>query len=252
MKKDFNVAMETKKVIEWIQVYFKNNKSAKGAILGISGGKDSTVVSALLVEALGKDRVYGVLLPNGVQKDISDSLKVVKDLDIKYSIVNIADSFNGLVDNIQEFQYLSDQSLINIAPRIRMATLYAIGQTLGYRVCGTGNKSESYVGYTTKFGDSSSDFNPISDFDTEEVIAIGDYLGISHNLVHKIPSDGLCAKSDEENLGFTYHQLNEYMDNGTCGDKKIDMDIFWKHEASLHKFNPIPTFKKIIIQKGDR
>ncbi|HDK7314160.1 TPA: NAD(+) synthase [Clostridium botulinum] len=241
MKKDFNVKMETEGVITCIREYFDEQPSAKGAILGISGGKDSTVVSSLLVKALGKDRVFGVLMPNGEQKDIEDSLEVVKILDIDYMIVNIKETYDVIKDNISD---LSRQALINLAPRLRMVALYGKGETKGYRVIGTGNKSEAYVGYTTKWGDGACDFNPIVEFDTEEVLAIGDYLGLPYDLVHKTPSDGLCGKSDEINLGFKYSQVNKFMDTGDCGDEEINNKIKERHEISSHKRNPIPIYKR--------
>lgn len=241
MRKEFNVGKETKNIIKWIKQYFKKQPSAKGAILGISGGKDSTVVSKLLVEALGKEKVFGVLMPNGDQKDIEDSLKVVKSLNIDYTIVNIDEAYNGLKNNILD---LSKQALINVAPRLRMTILYAIGQTKGYRVAGTGNKSEAYIGYCTKWGDCACDFNPIANYTTEEVIAIGNYLGIETSLVHKTPSDGLCGKSDEDNLGFTYNNVNQFIQKGSSGNCDIDNKIIKKHENSMHKFTPIPVYQR--------
>ncbi|QDY27045.1 NAD(+) synthase [Clostridium botulinum] len=241
MERDFDAKIETEKVITWIREYFDKQPSVKGAILGISGGKDSTVVSSLLVKALGKDRVFGVLMPNGEQKDIKDSLEVVKLLGIDFCVVNIEEAYNGIINNTLE---LSEQALVNIAPRLRMTTLYGIGQTKGYRVAGTGNKSEAYVGYTTKWGDSACDFNPIAEFNTEDVLAIGDYLGLPYDLVHKTPSDGLCGKSDEINLGFKYSQVNKFMDTGDCGDEEINNKIKERHEISSHKRNPIPIYKR--------
>ncbi|NLZ49151.1 MAG: NAD(+) synthase [Clostridiales bacterium] len=242
MRKDFNAQKVTEDIISWIREYFDNQPGAKGAVIGISGGKDSTVVSRLLVEALGKDRVFGVLMPNGEQKDIKDSLKLVDFIGIPYKIVNIEKAYNGLIEAISE-ENLSEDAKINIAPRLRMTTLYAIAANMHYRVCGTGNKSEAFVGYTTKWGDGAYDFNPIGDLSTEEVMAVGDYLGLPYELVHKTPSDGLSGKSDEEKLGFTYKQVNDYMERGTCGDKEVDEKIRLKHEANLHKQTLPPKFK---------
>ncbi|NLM35485.1 MAG: NAD(+) synthase [Clostridiales bacterium] len=242
MRKDFNAQKVTEDIINWIREYFHKQPGAKGAVIGISGGKDSTVTAKLLVDALGRDRVLGVLMPNGEQKDIKDSLKLVDFIGIPYKIVNIEKAYNGLIEAIAD-ENLSEDAKINMAPRLRMTTLYAIAANMHYRVCGTGNKSEAFVGYTTKWGDSAYDFNPIGNLTTEEVMAVGDYLGLPYELVHKTPSDGLSGKSDEEKLGFTYKQVNDYIEKGTCGDKEVDEKIRLKHEYNLHKQILPPKFE---------
>lgn len=242
MEKIFNVEREIKNILKWIKEYFKQQPTAKGVVIGISGGKDSTIVAKLLVEALGRDRVFGVLMPNGVQKDIKDSLSVVNNLNIDYTIVNIADSYDGLLTNIE--MNCSEQSLINIAPRLRMTTLYAIAQTKGYRVVNTCNLSEDYVGYATKFGDSAGDFAPIANFTVEEILMMGDYLGLNKELVYKTPSDGLCGKTDEDNLGFSYSVLDKYIRTGICKDNKIKELIDKKHKNNLHKLLPMPRYER--------
>jgi len=234
MRANFNVRNECENIINWIKEYFKDQPSAKGAIIGISGGKDSLVAAKLLVEALGKEKVFGVLMPNGEQKDIDDSLRVVDLLGINYKTVNIEKAYNGLLENIQE-DTLSNDAKINISPRLRMTTLYAIGASLHYRVCGTGNKSEGFVGYTTKWGDNAFDFNPIGDLTTEEVIAVGDSLRLPNELVHKTPSDGLTGQSDEEKLGFSYKQINDYIEEGSSYDNEVDKKIKLKNEYNKHK-----------------
>lgn len=234
MRKDFNAKKECENIINWIKEYFEAQPNAKGAIIGISGGKDSLVAAKLLVEALGKESVFGVLMPNGEQKDIADSLRVVDILGINYKIVNIEKAYNGLLEAIAD-KNLSIDAKINIPPRIRMTTLYAIGTNINYRICGTGNKSEGFVGYTTKWGDNAFDFNPIGDLTTGEVVAVGDSLGLPYELVHKTPSDGLSGKSDEDKLGFSYDKINEYIENGSCGDKEVDKKIKLKHEYNKHK-----------------
>jgi len=244
MRENFNASKESENIIKWIRDYFKNHSNAKGAIIGISGGKDSSIVAKLLVEALGKERVFGVLIPNGVQKDISDSLNIVDILGINHKIVNIEKAYNGLLEGIAE-DNLSIDAKINIPPRLRMTTLYAIGSSMHYRVCGTGNKSEGFVGYTTKWGDNAYDFNPIGDLTTEEVIALGDSLGLPYELVHKTPSDGLSGKSDEEKLGFTYKQINDYIEKGSCGDMEIDEKIRLKHEYNTHKRELPPKYEAL-------
>lgn len=243
MRKEFNAAKESENIINWIKAYFEQQPGAKGAVIGISGGKDSSVVAKLLVEALGKERVFGVLMPNGEQKDISDSLRIVDILGINHKVVNIEKAYKGLLEGIQD-DNLSVDAKINIPPRLRMTTLYAIAANKHYRVAGTGNKSEGFVGYTTKWGDSAFDFNAIGDLTTEEVMAVGDHLGLPYELVHKTPSDGLSGLSDEEKLGFTYRQINEYIENGTCGDKEVDEKIRLKHEYNRHKAVMPPKYLK--------
>lgn len=242
MRENFNADKECENIINWIREYFKDHPTAKGAIIGISGGKDSSIVAKLLVEALGKERVFGVLMPNGEQKDISDSLRVVDILGINHKIVNIEKAYNGLLEGIVE-DTLSVDAKINIPPRLRMTTLYAIGSSMHFRVCGTGNKSEGFVGYTTKWGDNAFDFNPIGDLTTEEVIALGDSLGLPYELTHKTPSDGLSGQSDEEKLGFTYKQINDYIENGSCGDIEIDEKIRLKHDYNRHKGELAPKYE---------
>ncbi|VYT63475.1 NAD(+) synthase [Clostridium tertium] len=242
MRKDFNVKRVSENIINWIRKYFEKQPNAKGAIIGISGGKDSTITSKLLVEALGKERVFGILMPNGEQKDISDSLRVVDILGINYKIVNIEEAYNGLINGIKD-DTLSIDAKINISPRLRMTILYAIGASMNYRVCGTGNKSEAFVGYTTKWGDNAYDFNPIGNLTTDEVIALGDYLGLPYELVHKTPSDGISGQSDEEKLGISYKQINKYIEKGTCYNKEMDDKIRIKYEYNDHKRSLPPKYE---------
>lgn len=230
-------------IVQWIRDYFEK-AGGKGAVIGISGGKDSTVVAGLLVEALGKERVFGVLMPNGTQKDIQDSRRVVNILGIDSDIVNIGYAYDKLVDEMNYTVDLTDEAKINIAPRLRMTTLYAIAQTKGYRVAGTGNACEAYVGYCTKWGDTAHDFNPIAELTVDEVIGVGMALGLPNDLLLKAPADGLSGSTDEERLGVTYSQIAEVRENGTCGDEEADVIIKTKHLMSLHKFEPIPHYSK--------
>ena len=241
MNSCFEADETTAKIIEWIRDYFKIQTTAKGAIIGISGGKDSTVVAKLLVEALGKERVFGVLMPNGKQIDINDSFRVVDLLGIKYTEVNIEKSYKKLIQSIGE-RSLTNQAAINILPRIRMTILYALGSSMSYRVAGTGNLSERFIGYTTKWGDSACDFNPIGNLTTDEVIAIGDSLGLPYDLVHKTPTDGLSGISDEENIGISYELINKFIKNKTTGDKDIDKVIQTKAKYNKHKSTNIPMY----------
>jgi NAD+ synthase len=230
--------------VQWIRDWFAANGPECNAVIGISGGKDSTVVAGLLVEALGKDRVIGVLMPNGFQSDLDDAYKVCNYLNIRHSAANIEcinDDFLNIISGIGIIS--SEQTKINLPSRIRMTMLYAISQSVNGRVANTCNWSEDYVGYSTRWGDSVGDFAPLGRLLTDEVIAIGDALGLPYDLVHKTPSDGLCGKTDEDNLGFTYEDLNKYIRMGTCGKPEVDKIISDKHEKNLFKMQPIPTFK---------
>lgn len=242
---EFNAVEEAKGCINWIKDWFDNQSGgAKGIALGISGGKDSTVSAKLCASAVGKDRVFGVLMPNGLQSDFEDSREVCREIGIDNDVFNIVDLYDSmqLRYSIYNGYNFSQQSLINIAPRLRMTVLYAISQDKGYRVCGTSNLSERYIGYSTKWGDGACDFNPLANFTSDEVIAIGDALGLSEYLTHKIPSDGLCGKSDEDNIGFTYKALNRYIRTGVCEDTDIKSKIDKMHLQSRHKVDPIPVY----------
>jgi NAD+ synthase len=239
--------------VQWIKDWFEMNGKDCNAVIGISGGKDSSVVAALCVEALGKDRVIGVMMPNGAQSDINDSIKVIKHLKIKATDINIEDIYEDVLGDIgdiyiperdgYESYKISEQTKINLAPRIRMMVLYAISQSLNGRVACTDNLSESYIGYSTRWGDSVGDFSPLVNLTSDEVVAIGDALGLPYELTHKVPSDGLCGKTDEDNFGFTYAALNKYIRTGVCEDEAIKTKIDEKHQKNLFKLQPIPAFK---------
>lgn len=227
--------------VEWIRAFFEENGKDCNAVLGISGGKDSSVVAALCVEALGKDRVIGVLMPCGVQSDIDMAQLLVKHLDIKHFVVNIEDSVKGLTGAIPV--ELSNQARINMPPRIRMATVYAISQCFNGRVANTCNLSEDWVGYATRYGDAAGDFSPLSHLTVTEVKQIGKVLGLPDVLVNKVPSDGLCGKTDEDNLGFTYAVLDEYIRTGKIEDQATKELIDRKHKANLFKLQLMPQFE---------
>ncbi|MBE6984090.1 MAG: NAD(+) synthase [Ruminococcaceae bacterium] len=207
-------------IVNWIRDWFEINGKGCNAIVGISGGKDSSVVAALCVEALGKERVYGVLMPNGEQADIDMSLKLVNHLDIDYCIINIKNGYEGILNEVQEkLVDVSKDTTINLAPRIRMATLYAVCQSKNGRVANTCNLSEDWVGYSTRYGDSAGDFSPLSMLCVREVKAIGRELGLPEELIEKVPIDGLCGQTDEEKLGFTYEALDRYIREGIMEDE---------------------------------
>jgi len=234
-------AIKTKDAcVEWIREFFEENGRGCNAVVGISGGKDSSVVAALCVEALGRDRVIGVLMPCGEQHDIDMAKLLVTHLGIKHYIVNIKDAVEGVTSSIP-FE-LSDQSRINLPARIRMATLYAVSQSRGGRVANTCNLSEDWVGYATRYGDGAGDFSPCSHLTVQEVKAIGRVLGLPSALVDKVPIDGLSGKTDEDNLGFTYAELDRYIRTGKIDDEAKRKLIDEKHKNNLFKLQPIPSF----------
>ena len=246
MSYSFNAEKTANDVINWVRTYFKENASPTTyAVIGISGGKDSSVAAAVCAKALGKDRVIGVLMPQGVQADISFSHLLVDTLGIKSYTVNIGDTVSTFMNELSKHIEPSQQAVINTPARIRMTTLYAIGACVGARVVNTCNLSEDWVGYSTKFGDAAGDFSPLSDLTVTEVLQIGDYLGLPKELVHKVPIDGLCGKTDEENLGFTYAELDRYIRGLTdLSDKpELKAKIDRMHANNLHKLKLMPKFE---------
>ena len=238
----FDAKAATEQCVAWIREFFEANGKDCNAVLGISGGKDSTVAAALCVEALGKDRVIGVLMPNGEQADIDCSYKICEHLGIRYYVVNIKDCFDGLKNALCSQIELSNQTTINMAPRIRMTTVYAVSQSHNGRVVNTCNLSEDWVGYSTRYGDSVGDFSPLSHFTVQEVKAIGRYLNVPLDLVEKTPSDGLCGHTDEDNLGFTYAELDRYIRTGEIENQEHKEIIDRKHRINLFKLSLMPAF----------
>ncbi len=228
--------------VEWIKDFFEKNGKDCNAVVGISGGKDSSVVAALCVEALGRDRVIGVLMPCGEQGDIDCSHMLVQHLGIKHYVVNIKPALDGVLASLPNELALSEQSRNNLPPRIRMSTLYAISQSCNGRVANTCNLSEDWVGYSTRYGDSVGDFSPLSKLTVAEVKEIGYLLGLPRVLVDKTPIDGLCGKTDEENLGFTYAELDRYIRTGEIEDKEKKELIDRKHRNNLFKLEIMPIY----------
>ncbi len=242
---NFDVKKATNDCVQWIKDFFEKNGKDCMAVVGISGGKDSSVVAALCVEALGKDRVFGVLMPNHIQDDIEFSHLLCEHLGIKNYTVDVGVAIDELLNNIH-FRAtdieISDQTKTNLPARIRMATLYAISQSMNGRVANTCNLSEDWVGYATRYGDAAGDFSPLSQLTVTEVKAIGRELGLPSELVDKTPTDGLCGKTDEDNLGFTYDTLDRYIRTGEIDNEDVKAKIDSMHEKNLFKLQPMPSF----------
>ncbi|MBQ8921820.1 MAG: NAD(+) synthase [Oscillospiraceae bacterium] len=237
---DVNRAIED--CCRWIQDWFAENGDGCNAVLGISGGKDSSVCAALLCRALGVHRVIGVLMPRGEQPDIDDSLLLCKHLGITHVTVNIGEAADAIEKAVAAVTPLSNQTVVNIPPRIRMTAVYAVSQSVNGRVANTCNFSEDWVGYSTRWGDSVGDFAPLAQFTVTEVKAIGRALGLPAQLVDKTPSDGLCGKTDEDNLGFTYAELDAYLREGIEPPEEHKNLIDRKHKQNLFKLKMMPAF----------
>lgn len=230
-------------IVKWIQDWFEKNGKGCNAVIGISGGKDSSAVAALCVEALGKDRVIGVLMPNGEQFDIDVSKDLVDFLGIKSYILNIKDAYESIMSQVSEMTEISPFTKTNLPPRIRMAALYAVSQSFNGRVANTCNLSEDWVGYSTKYGDMAGDFSPLSRLTVQEVKAVARECGLPDRFVEKVPIDGLCGKTDEDNLGFTYATLDKYIRTGVCDDEEIKNKIDTKHKQNLFKLKFMDCFE---------
>ena len=237
-------AKKTKEaLIVWIRAWFEKNGRDCNAVIGISGGKDSSVCAALCVAALGRDHVIGVLMPNGSQRDIPDSYQLVSHLGIRSVIVNIEGAVTAIRQQLTESEIApTSQTTINLPPRIRMSVLYAVSQSMNGRVINTCNLSEDWVGYSTRYGDSAGDFSPISCFTVTELKQIGRYLGLPVGLVDKTPIDGLCGRTDEDNLGFTYAELDRYIREGIEPSPEKKALIDRKHEINLFKLRYMDCF----------
>lgn len=244
---EFNAIEVKNKCVEWIRDFFEENGKGCNAIVGISGGKDSSIVAALCVEALGKDRVFGVLMPNGLQSDIDCSYSLCKHLGINFALIPIGHTINTLKYDIlgafDSNDSLSEQAEINLPARIRMSTLYAVSQSMNGRVANTCNLSEDWVGYSTRYGDAAGDFSPLSNLTVTEIRQIGRVLGLPNDLIDKVPTDGLCGKADEDNFGFTYDVLDKYIRTGEIEDEEVKKKIDTMHEKNLFKLQLMPSFQ---------
>lgn len=246
---EFNVKQVSCELIEWIRQYFENNGAGCKAVIGISGGKDSSVVAAACVKAIGKERVLGVLMPSGVQEDIDYSYDLCSHLDIPYTVVNIGATVEAEMAELEKvakelgLEKVSDVTRINTPARIRMTTLYGVAGLIHGRVANTCNLSEDWVGYATKFGDGAGDFSPLAKLTVQEIKLIGRELGLPEKFIEKTPIDGLCGKSDEDQLGFTYEVLDRYIREGICEDEAIKNKIDKMNKLNQHKLLPMPCFE---------
>ena len=240
----FDALKVKNEIVEWIRQWFDANGKGCNAVLGISGGKDSSVVAALCAEALGADRVVGVLMPNGEQFDIDVSRALVKHLGIRSVVINIHDAYQGMMAQLEAaLPEISTQSVQNLPPRLRMSAVYAVSQSVNGRVANTCNLSEDWVGYATRYGDSVGDFSPLSHLTVQEVKAVGRALGLPDMFVEKPPIDGLCGKTDEDNLGFSYATLDRYIRTGVCEDAKTRERIDHLHRINQFKLQLMPAFQ---------
>lgn len=227
--------------VQWVRDFFENNGKDCNAVIGISGGKDSSIAAAICVEALGRDRVIGVLMPRGEQADIDMAYLLVNHLGIKHYEINIGPAFDAIKEAVP--MELSKQSIVNLPPRLRMTTLYAVSQSCNGRVVNTCNLSEDWVGYSTRYGDSVGDFSPLSHLTVQEIKEIGRLMGLPEALVDKPPIDGLTGLTDEDNLGFTYAVLDRYIRTGEIDDPATKELIDRKHKANLFKLKLMPAFE---------
>ena len=242
---NFDAKKVKDEVVAWIRDWFEENGKGCNAVVAVSGGKDSSVVAALCVEALSKEHVLGVLLPKGEQFDINVSQALVAHLGIRNYTINIKDCYDGLVNELNAqlgAQNIQPQTITNLPARLRMASVYAVAQSNNGRVANTCNLSEDWVGSATRYGDGAGDFGPVSHLTVAEVRAIGTVLGLPENLIHKVPIDGLCGKTDEDNLGFTYAVLDKYIRTGVCEDERTKERIDTMHKNNLFKLSMFPTF----------
>lgn len=236
----FDAEKAVKDIVDFIRKYFESS-GGETAVVGLSGGKDSTIVAALCAKALGKENVVGVILPNGTMPDYRMAMEVAE----LYCGPRFSHDISVMVNDLiygEALPYPTKQAMVNLPARLRMATLYFVAQSImGHgRVANTCNASENYVGYSTWYGDCAGDFSPLHDFTVQEVKAIGHELGIPDRFVDKIPDDGLCGKTDEDNLGFTYEVLDRYIREGICEDEAVKKRIDEMHERNLFKLLPMP------------
>lgn len=245
MKYNFDTEKVTKGVIDWIREWFAINGSNCKAVIGISGGKDSTVAAKLCVEALGNERVYGVLMPNGDQHDLGIAIEIAEYLGIEYCVINIENMFDDVINSLtNELKSVTEQTRINIAPRLRMLVLRGVCQSVNGRMVNTSNLSEDWVGYCTIDGDAAGDFSPLSYLTASEVKNVGTYLNIPDEYVNKTPEDGLTGVSDEVKFGFTYDDLDGYIRGYRLISRDSENKIVKKFNQNRFKLDATIGLKK--------
>lgn len=233
-------------IVNWIKEYVKGS-GAKGIVVGNSGGKDSAVVIGLCSKAIGSENVLAVALPcSSISKDLEDAKLVANAFGVKMLTIDLTETYTNLSQSIENEinASLISNSSINIRPRLRMTALYAIAMQYGYLVAGTGNACEAFIGYTTKWGDNASDFNPIAEFTVDEVLDIGRIIGVPDSIISKTPNDGLGLGSDEDKLGVTYKEIAEYIKTGSTSNSASCLKIEKLHKQSAHKRNSIPIYHR--------
>ena len=240
---NFNAQQTAEKLVKWLKDYFDNNGQPINAVVGCSGGKDSTVVLAALTKAIGPDRIYAILMPNGEQADIDDSYKICEYLGLKPHVCNIQDAYNGVVGSVSGEFEPTGQMKINLAPVLRMTTLKAISQCVNGRFTCNGNASEAYIGWFTIDGDDRGSVKPLINMTVTEVIQVGEALGLPDWMIHKTPTDGLCGQTDEDKFGFTYEVLDKYIRTGEIDDLEIKAKIDDMHKRNAFKLKPMPSFE---------
>lgn len=240
---NFDAKQTAEKLVKWLKDYFDNNGQPINAVVGCSGGKDSTVVLAALTKAIGPDRIYAILMPNGEQADIDDSYKICEYLGIKPHVCNIQDAYNGVVGSVSGEFEPTGQMKINLAPVLRMTTLKAISQCVNGRFTCNGNASEAYIGWFTIDGDDRGSVKPLINMTVTEVIQVGEALGLPDWMIHKTPTDGLCGQTDEDKFGFTYEVLDKYIRTGEIDDLEIKAKIDDMHKRNAFKLKPMPSFE---------
>ena len=239
----FDANTEASNIINWIRNWFDHNGKDSPAVIGISGGKDSSTVAALCVKALGKDRVIGVKMPNGKQSDIDYANGIIEYLGIKSYEVNIHDTYEAVLEQLKVNGITpSKQTIVNLPPRLRMATLYAISQSVNGRVSRNCNLSEDMTGYSTRYGDDAGDFAPLRNLTVQEVKAVGKAIGVPDQFIEKTPSDGLQAKTDEDNLGFLYAELDTYIREGKAAPE-LEETFKTRFERIKFKLEEIATYR---------
>ena len=240
---NFDAKQTAEKLVKWLKDYFDNNGQPINAVVGCSGGKDSTVVLAALTKAIGPDRIYAILMPNGEQADIDDSYKICEYLGLKPHVCNIQDAYNGVVGSVSGEFEPTGQMKINLAPVLRMTTLKAISQCVNGRFTCNGNASEAYIGWFTIDGDDRGSVKPLINMTVTEVIQVGEALGLPDWMIHKTPTDGLCGQTDEDKFGFTYEVLDKYIRTGEIDDLEVKAKIDDMHNRNAFKLKPMPAFE---------